>query len=161
MNKLVELGLINVAQPPHWADALMALMSILTLGAVGIGVRQIYHVNQQMHREFETQYLLRFWQLMDRRSNAMRAEKGLTKEDELLLLDYFSLSEDQIALRGLGRVTQDTWNFWRSDIKSFCEKEKIKEVLNNHPESFPHLNKLQEQDNYDPLPRFSSKRFWL
>lgn len=143
---------------PNWAEALTALLSFATLLAVAIAAVQLRHVNRQMHRELEMQYLLRFWTLMDRRSEKFRLRGILTRADKILFQEYLGLSEDQIALRSLGRVTDHTWRYWRQDIRSMCNTEPIRgELLHSPQENFLHLRKLLADENYDPLKK---NRIW-
>jgi len=72
-------------QLPNWAEGLTALISAATLFAVFLAGIQIRHLNKQMHREFEMQYLTRFWQLTDKFSTDMKMEGIVTREDAALM----------------------------------------------------------------------------
>lgn len=154
--------MINFSTPPHWADTVMAIVSLITLFAVVLAAIQILYVNRQMHRELEVQYLLRFWQLMDKRSEKMRLGNGLEESDRLVLLDYFSLSDDQIALRALGRVTDHTWSFWSHDIRNFCMSRYVKPVFNEYKSNYKYLSRLMVNSSYDPaVTKYGKlKRMW-
>lgn len=137
---------------PNWAEAITAMFSLATLFAVVLAAIQIRHVNRQMHRELEMQYLLRFWVLMDRRSEKFMLKGTPTRTDKILFQEYLGLCEDQIALRGLGRVTDHTWSYWRQDIRSMCSTEHISHQLTLSGHSgFRHLRGLLADENYDPL----------
>lgn len=146
---------------PNWADGVTALVAVITLAAVVLAAVQIRFVNRQMHREFEMQYLLRFWQLMDRRSAKLKSGRGPTRADKLLLGEYLTLCEDQIALRGLGRVTDHTWNYWSRDIRGMCSSAPVAEQLaREDPSHFPHLMCLLASASYDPLRKGRVRRHW-
>lgn len=148
-------------EPPNWAEALTAIVAAVTLVAILLAAVQIRHVNRQMHRELEMQYLLRFWGLMDRRSEKFRLRGKLTRSDRLLVQDYLGLCEDQIGLRRLGRVTDHTWSFWRDDIGAMCSSVPIHNEICCAPQGrYPHLRRLLSDNEYDPLNRGLVWRLW-
>lgn len=137
---------------PNWAEALTALLSVFTLVAVILAAIQIRHVNRQMHRELEMQYLLRFWTLMDRRSGRLKAKGRTSRADRVLLGEYLSLCEDQIQLRELGRVTNHTWRYWSRDIRAMCASDPVNnEVRGADQADYPLLRQLLSDKDYDPL----------
>ena len=146
---------------PNWAEAVSALTSLLTLLAVGLAAIQIRHVDRQMHREHEMQYLLRFWQLMDRRSRTLKLKMRATRDDKILLQEYLGLCEDQVQLRRLGRVTDHTWEFWKQDIRAMCVSPPVaKELASSNIEDYPHLRSLLASPTYDPIKRNRMWRLW-
>lgn len=139
---------------PNWAEALTAVVSAAALVAIILGAVQIRHVNRQMHRELEALYLVRYWELMDRRSRSFALRNRATRSDRPLVRDYLALSEDQLGLRALGRVTDHTWEFWSRDIRRQNELEAYQAELKRAPDStYPHLRKLLDDPGYDPLDR--------
>jgi hypothetical protein len=146
---------------PTWAEAVTALTSLLTLLVVGLAAVQIRHVNRQMHRELEMQYLLRFWQLMDRRSRTFRLKMRTTRDDRVLLQEYLGLCEDQVQLRSFGRVTDHTWVYWKQDIRAMCVSPPVaKELSKSNIEDYPHLRSLLALSTYDPLTHSRLWRLW-
>lgn len=146
---------------PNWADALTALLSLVTLLAVVLAAVQIRHVNRQMHRELEMQYLLRFWTLMDRRSEKFKVRGRPTPADRVFLQEYLGLCEDQNELRSLGRVTDHTWSYWSRDIRAMCSSVPVKDALSRADQvDYPHLRRLLLDQTYDPLLRGRTWRFW-
>lgn len=144
--------------PPNWAEALTAVLSLATLFAVALAAVQIRHVNRQMHRELEMQYLLRFWVLMDRRSEKFMLKGIPTRADKILFREYLGLCEDQLALRSLGRVTDHTWSYWRQDIRSMCNTEHVSRQLSLSDQTgFIHLRRLLADEDYEPLKR---RKLW-
>lgn len=147
--------------PPNWAEAVTAIISLFTLLAVGLAAIQIRHVNRQMHRELEMQYLLRFWQLMDRRSRTLRLKMRTTRDDRVLFQEYLGLCDDQVQLRSLGRVTDHTWAYWKRDIRAMCVSPPVaKELARSNIEAYPHLRSLLALSTYDPLTRSRMWRVW-
>lgn len=144
--------------PPNWAEALTAVLSLATLFAVALAAVQIRHVNRQMHRELEMQYLLRFWVLMDRRSDKFMLKGIPTRADKILFQEYLGLCEDQIALRSLGRVTDHTWSYWSRDIRAMSSTEHVSQQLAlSDREQYVHLRRLLIDEGYDPLRR---RKLW-
>lgn len=135
-----------------WADVIAAVASVIAALAACIAVFQIASINRQVHREFETQYLLRFWSLMDRRSVSLQVNGEMEEEDLPVLLAYLDLTEDQIALRERGRVTDDTWAFWAEDMRRFCLTAPISKVLSScvQQTDYPRVRRLIIDSNYDP-----------
>lgn len=151
-NPYALLSLIS-EQPPNWAEALAAISSAVTLVAVIIAYVQILNLNRQMHREFEMQYLQRFWKLMDQRSEKFKLTGRPKKSDRTIIREYLVLCEDQVALRALGRVTDHTWNFWRVDIHKLCTSESIYPTYRSTVSDYPHLQRLIGNPMYDPLDK--------
>lgn len=146
---------------PNWAEGVTALVAVITLVAVGLAAVQIRFVNRQMHREFEMQYLLRFWQLMDRRSPRLKSGGKPTRTDRLLLREYLTLCEDQVQLRGLGRVTDHTWSYWSRDIRGMCGSSPVSEQLAREElNAFPNVRRLIASESYDPLRQGLLRRHW-
>ncbi len=154
VTQFLDERFLSVVSPqlPNWAEALTALFSVATLVAVGLAAVQIRHINRQMHREFEMQYLLRFWTLTDRLSDKFKRKGIPTKADTAVLREYLNLSDDQIALRSLGRVTNHTWEYWRHDIRTMCATGAIREELSKAPVAeYMHVRALLNNEKYDPL----------
>lgn len=153
---------------PNWAEAVTAVVSVITMIAVLLGVLQIRYVNQQMHRELEMQYLERFWAVMDRRSLGLKLEEAgstgdqVSREDQAVLREYLALCEDQIELRKLGRVTDHTWGYWREDIRNMCQSETLRAALAREGQDhYPHLRELaggEQGSQYDPLEMVKLRR---
>lgn len=125
-----------------------------------LAVGQIRQVNKQIHRELEAQYLHRFWELMDRTSLKFKKGESIEPDDEIVLMDYLQLCEDQIGLRKVGRVTDDTWSFWENDIRAFCNAEPLNSYFERVSDRYPGLAKLLKNSAYDPLQIKKPLRFW-
>ncbi|WFP15562.1 hypothetical protein [Citricoccus muralis] len=102
---------------PEWVTAAFTGMALI---AVLAAVSQLRIHNRQLHRELENQYLQRFWGLWDARPEKFKRTDRIKHAGSVWIRDYLTLSNDQVELRELGRVTDGTWNFWARDIASFC-----------------------------------------
>lgn len=143
---------MDTASLPNWAEALTALASVGTLLAIFFAAVQVRHVNRQMHRELEALYLVRYWQIMDRRSTRFALGGSLTRTDRTVVLDYLALSEDQLGLRAVGRVSTHTWSFWSRDIhRQSSSKHYRSELERANGSSYPRLRRLLVDVDYDPL----------
>lgn len=150
------------SQMPNWAEVVTALVSCGALIAVVLAAVQIRHMNQQMHRDFEMQYLTKFWEIMDRRSDRFKLTGRMSRSDRAVINDYLVLTEDQISLRRLGRVTDHTWSYWRVDIKSMCSSDPARRILDSHDsDQFVLIRELLNSTDYDPLEMNRAKRAWL
>lgn len=151
---------------PDWFTALFAGLALLVVFAA---VGQLRLHNRQLHRELENQYLQRFWSLWDARSKTFRRTGKSKHARPGWIQDYLMLSNDQIELRGRGRVTDDTWDFWARDIARFCfaYPELVREAEAKYPAVWRLLSdertKLAVADRsvavYDPLGWPSWKRW--
>jgi len=149
------------ASPPNWAEAITALVSASALIAVVFAGLQVRHVNRQMHREFESMYLTRFWAIMDRRSRAFALTGRPRATDRRVVSDYLDLCEDQLSLRSLGRVTNHTWNFWRVDIRAFRVTGAYAEALKSASlAEYPKVRQLIRDPFFDPLRSNWLRRLW-
>jgi hypothetical protein len=138
---------------PNWAEAVSAVVAALTMLTVIFAVIQVTFLNRQIHRELEALYLQRYWALMDRRSERF-ANRGIPdRKDRSVIRAYLELSEDQLGLRSLGRVTDHTWRFWAKDISTQCQVASYRRELDAADSAeFPKLRALLSNgDKYDPL----------
>ena len=71
-----------------------------------------------MHRDLEMLYVQRYWALMDARSVHWVLDRNPTPEDRVVVRGYLQLCEDEIDLRRLGRVTDNTRGFWDESMLS-------------------------------------------
>lgn len=146
---------------PNWAEGVTALTSGLAFLAVVLAGVQIRHVSRQMHRDFESHYLLRYWALMDRRSRRFKLGGRPNRMDGVLIADYLALCEDQLTLRALGRVTDDTYGFWARDIVAQAGQGAYRAFLASaQVTDFPRLRSLLTQPGHDPLKQHRLGRLW-
>lgn len=92
------------------------IVQALTAVAIIFAAWQLLFHSRAMHREFELLYVERYWALMDRRSEQFALTGNPDDSDRLVIRGYLQLCEDECDLRGLGRVTDNTWSFWGISI---------------------------------------------
>ena len=139
--------------PPNWTDIASVILGALTFLAIGVAAIQLIFHSRQMHREFESLYISRYWELMDRRSTSFAVDRVPTEADRPVMRAYLQLSEDEIDIRKLGRVTDNTWKFWSTAILDQCAAPGYRDELAAAPaEEYPNVRTLTEtQGRVDPL----------
>ncbi|MFC7788097.1 hypothetical protein ACU045_03855 [Microbacterium sp. MAHUQ-60] len=140
---------------PLWTDVAQVAISALTLVAIAFAALQLIFHSRQMHREFEAMYVVRYWELMDRRSRPFALGQAPTRIDYKIILEYLQLSEDEIDLRQRGRVTDATWAFWSESIIDQCSSPAYVKTLRGLPaDRLPQVrNLLTMEAGWDPLNR--------
>lgn len=88
-------------------SAVAAFMSVL------VALMNFRATKIQGHRSLESMYLNRLWIILDKMENSSGIEK------ERVCREYIEFCCDQIELRELGRITDDTWRFWSRDMREF------------------------------------------
>jgi hypothetical protein len=83
----------------------------ITALAIVFAAWQLLSHSRQMHRELEGLYVQRYWELMDQRSESFIVEGDPRPRDRRVIHAYLQLCEDEIDLRRLGRLTDNTWKF--------------------------------------------------
>ncbi|UOE42890.1 hypothetical protein [Agromyces larvae] len=140
-------------------EVFSVVVQALTALAIVFAAWQLLFHSRQMHRDFELIYVQRYWELMDRRSPGFVTEGRGRRTDRPLITAYLQLCEDEIDLRRLGRVTDNTWGFWaRSIVDQASTSPYASELGRVRPELYPLLRRLIESDaGFDPLDR---SRLW-
>lgn len=150
-------------------DVWSLVLQVATLLAVVVAAWQLLFHSRQMHREFEAMYIARYWELMDRRSTRWVISGRQTREDCVVAKSYLQLCEDEIDCRRIGRVTDNTWAFWREAIISQTAGQPYRAVLQSSDAGdYPRLRELiSVGSEYEPLRSMSScvesrgLLFWL
>lgn len=129
------------------------IVQALTAMAIVFAAWQLLFHSRQMHRDFELVYVQRYWELMDRRSASLALEGLPRRRDRTVIRSYLQLCEDEIDLRRLGRVSDNTWRFWATSIVEQASTEPwAAEIAKLGSSQYPLLRKLIESDvAYDPL----------
>jgi hypothetical protein len=120
---------------------------------------------RQMHRDLEMTYVQQYWKIIGKTSlewrNTFFSGDPVTTEDELAVLQYLQLCEDELDLRRNARVTDSTWAIWASAIAGTIKKKPFLEVLERSPEGFfkeiALMSQAKNPAKYDPLKR---SRLW-
>lgn len=144
----------------HWLEGAGLIISIITAGSIIFAARQIVAQTRQMHREFESLYVERYWELMDKRSVSFLRGSKPRRSDQFVIFQYLQLCEDEVDQRGLGRVTDETWGHWEKSIRAQVQESAYSKGLRSSSRSdFPSLKKLVgSPTSYDPLTWSRTKR---
>lgn len=94
------------------------IVQSVTMLTVLAAVWQVFLRTKMMHRDIEVTFVQRYWQIMDRRSPKFVISGKPSAADEIVVLQYIQLCEDEIALRRAGTVTRNTWLFWEGAIRN-------------------------------------------
>lgn len=134
-------------------DILSTVMQLLTASAIIFAGWQLLLHSRQMHRDFEMLYVQRYWELMDKRSDEFLLNDDLMEMDRRVARGYLQLCEDEIDLRKLGRVTDNTWGFWAQCIAAQCTAPGYRDALSALPITlYPGLREhLGAGGAHDPL----------
>ena len=105
-----------------------ALAAIATAAAVIVGaagfvatVRQIRMAARQERTRWEDELTREYREIVKALPLPVRlnepVQDGDIEKDIRTFLNYFDLSNQQVLLRKIGRVSRDTWKEWRAGIK--------------------------------------------
>lgn len=129
----------------------------VTALAIIFAAWQLLFHSRQMHREFEQLYVSRYWVLMDQRSAHFAVTGHARKRDRPVVRGYLQLCEDEIDLRRLGRVTDNTWEFWAgAALDQVAAPAYAKELETLGCDDYHLLRELIRTEGTDPL-----RRNWL
>jgi hypothetical protein len=132
-------------------SALSLIVQTITLIAIVIGGWQLLVQNRQIHRDFESMYVQRYWTIMDRRSRTWTLEGQYDSEDRVIARQYLLLCEDEIDLRARGRITDATWAFWGDAILTQATAAPYAaELTSSAPDEYLGLRAFLESKG-DPL----------
>jgi hypothetical protein len=151
------------------SDIALIVTAIGVIGGV-LGLRQSY---RERLRQFESRYVERYWQILDRLS--LEALSGSCQDatsdsDNKAIRTYLYLCEDELEMRANGYIADRTYELWADGIKNQLEQsmfaniwKQVKEE-NRNGDMFPfvNLNNLINTDriDYDPLAMTTWRR-WL
>lgn len=130
------------------------VVQTLTALAIIFAAWQLLFHNRQMHREFENLYVERYWVLMDKRSADFALKGRMRKEDGPIVRGYLQLCEDEIDLRRLGRITDNTWQFWSgATLDQVAAPVYTTELAKLDDSCYPLLRELIRTGGADPLAK--------
>ena len=139
-------------------DALQIVTSIATTVAVFLAWVQLRQGQRQATFTFEDSFASEYRQLS--RSIPIGAHLGLELSDDEIqrnlsvFYHYFDLTNEQIFLRSLGRISQKTWDNWRSGIRANFKRPAFEAAwrkVAEHDGSLSELRRLiSEQYQNDP-----------
>lgn len=134
------------------AQVIGIVIQSIALLAVLAAVWQVFLRSKMMHRDIEVTFVQRYWQIMDRRSPRFVLTGKPRAADEIVILQYVQLCEDEIALRRTGTVSKQTWLFWEDAIRNQLAVPAYARVLNAFEATeFSGLRQLlAAKSGYDP-----------
>jgi hypothetical protein len=105
--------------------------SVVTAVGVVVAAIGLRQVQRQRLRQFEGQFVARYWVLMDRLS--LQALRGDDQEphrddDERVVRAYFRLCEDELELRREGWITDATWAVWAVGIEARLQRWPFRQI---------------------------------
>jgi hypothetical protein len=131
------------------------ILQAITVFAVGFAAFQLMFHSRQMHRDLEMAYVGRYWSLMDERSLEFVRSEQVSDRDRVVIFKYLQLCEDELDLRQIARVTDNTWGFWSQSMYSQLDAAPYRNILQSLDSTmFPHVRRLLEAGpDYDPLQK--------
>lgn len=131
------------------------ILQAITVFAVAFAAFQLMFHSRQMHRDLEMAYVERYWSLMDERSLEFVWSQQVSEPDRVVIFKYLQLCEDELDLRMIARVTDNTWGFWSQSMHSQIKAAPYQDVLRALDSTlFPHVRRLVEAGpQYDPLQK--------
>ncbi|OGP65349.1 MAG: hypothetical protein A3K22_05590 [Deltaproteobacteria bacterium RBG_16_42_7] len=127
--------------------------AVATSAAVFFAAWQLRQTKKQAVTSFEDQ-LASEYRLLARTIPASallgeELENDKFTEARECIYNYIDLSNEQVFLRHVGRVSRKTWEYWREGIKSNLSKPVFArvwdEVKQSVPESFQELQRLERE----------------
>lgn len=147
--------------PPIILPSLMVEYFLLISGAVGsvataisaaIAVSQLSQMRKQARTDFEDS-LSREYRALEIPRRALMGDELTDAEidkDFDVFYDYFDLSNEQVFLRQIDRVTPNTWKFWCDGIKSNFARPAFerawKRVKEKCKDDFRELRELKKRE---------------
>lgn len=145
---------------------------VTAIGVVGgvLGLRQSY---RERLRQFESRYVERYWQILDRLS--LEALSGTCPDivpdsDNKAIRSYLFLCEDELEMRKNGYIADRTYELWADGIINQLKQPMFAKVWkqvkeeNEKREMFPfvNLNSLLSaiDSGFDPLT-IATWRRWM
>jgi len=142
-------------------ETISIIFQSITLLAVFAALWQLILRSRKMHRDTEMVFVRRYWEIMDRKSPEFVIDGTPKPSDQLVILQYLLLCEDEIDHRHLGKIPRDTWMAWQAAIREQLADPHVAQVLEKSSPKFPSLRKMLGQpSNFDPHPKSRFVR-WL
>jgi hypothetical protein len=136
------------------AETINIIFQSITLLAVFAAVWQLFLRSKKMHRDTEMIFVQRYWLIMDRKSPQFVIKGKPTASDELNMLQYLRLCEDEVDHRRLGKIPRDTWMPWQEAMREQPAEPHYANVLEKTYPQFPGVRTvLASSADYDPHPQ--------
>lgn len=136
-----------------------SVATMVTALAVLLAVGQLIVARQQSHREFESLYVQRYWDLMDSFSDhelTTRSNGAFRRRDHAAALRHVQLCEDQADMRRLGRITENTWKIWAQSIASELTSNRYTRIFSDRTGEFVTVRQFLKT-GVDP---YTGSRLW-
>lgn len=128
---MVLSGILHVQEETLFASV-EAIIAALAVILAGVAVQASVYIRRS---EFEDIYIQRYWEILNRIPVNLRVQLigesdleavferdaingAQVSSEEQALWDYLALCEDEIDLRKIGRVTDETWVEWCASIET-------------------------------------------
>jgi hypothetical protein len=133
------------------------LLEVCTALATAIGVIfvawQLWQTKRQAVTSFEDHLAREYRDLAKEIPASALLGQELQKDEFLevreLIYNYIDLTNEQVFLRQIGRVSKETWEYWLDGIKSNLSRQIFArvwtEVKAGVPESFQELRRLEKE----------------
>ncbi|MDH6240061.1 hypothetical protein [Aurantimicrobium minutum] len=142
-------------------ETISIIFQSITLLAVFAAVWQLFLRSTAMHRGMEMAFVQRYWEIMDRRSPQLVIDCKPTPEDELIILQYLRLCEDEFDHRRLGKLPRQTWDTWRDAMRDQLADPHFADVLKKTAPHYPGVRQVMAgAADLDPHPRSRFVQFW-
>lgn len=144
----------------NYVQILESIASVATAAGVGFAAYQLWQTHRQAVTSFEDSLAKEYRELAARLPTKALLDQELTEDEAEERLDefyhYFDLSNGQIFLRQIGRVSKKTWGFWSDGIRSNLLRPAFKKawqvVSSRAPNDFTELRRaLREDFQKDPV----------
>lgn len=143
-----------------------AMGSIATAFGLIYVAQDVHHSKKTTQAEFEDQFDQQYRALMMPIPVDVLIGKETAKMDKErvreLVYVYLDLTNEQIYMRSIGRVSKATWESWCSGILAHMARPGFREVFEEVRESsnFTYLEQLLAAENYKPFKGANDPRNW-
>lgn len=141
------------------ADTLESVASVATAAGVAFAAYQLWQTHRQAVTSFEDSFAREYRELASTLPTKALLGQELTTEEFSGALDefyhYFDLSNGEVFLRQIGRVSKKTWGFWSDGIRSHLRRPAFQQawhfISSQAPSDFTELRRaLREDFEQDP-----------
>ena len=137
-----------------WLNVIDKIVPILGVTGLGIGAYQLRHTRQQALTTFEDSLAREYRELVNQIPTMALLSEPLPEDEQDKAFDdfyhYFDLSNEQVFLRQINRISPGTWKYWRAGIKSNVHRPAFKcaweKISSQAPEDFSELRRLMRED---------------
>lgn len=131
-----------------------AIGGVVIIFGGGFAAFQLWLMTRQGHREFESLYVQRYWDLIDRLGVDAALGKDsarVSRKDRRHLVAYVQLCEDEADMFEQGRVTSATWTIWQSGIDAMLRLPVVEEIIYaSEPGKFDTLKRYRSEGRLRP-----------